>query len=62
MPDAFDDRCLRQAPGFGVQQPDLVASIDQRAADHQQAEGDLMACAEVGGERLVRRVDQQDLH
>ena len=39
-----------------------MTGVDQGSADHQQAERDLVPHAEVRGDRLVGRVDQEDLH
>ncbi|WP_131829634.1 hypothetical protein [Teichococcus deserti] len=50
-----------QVVALGVDQRDVMPGINQRTADAEQAEGDLVADA-ARGEREIGRVDQQDAH
>jgi hypothetical protein len=47
---------------FGIQQFHSVRGVEQGATDHEQSKGNLVTHAEIGGQSLVRWVDQQDIH
>ena len=61
-PDLAHDRPEARPAAFRIQQPHLMTGVEQGAADHQEPERDLMTYPDVGGDRLVRGVDEEDFH
>ncbi len=61
-PDLLHDRPDSQPPALRVEQPDVMAGIEQGTPDYKQPERNLVADPEVRSDGLVRGVDQEDLH
>jgi hypothetical protein len=52
----------RQRAEFGIQQLHVVAIVDQRPADRQQAERRQMLVRDAAADRWMPWIDQQDPH
>src|SRR5437660_4138 len=57
-----EDMSRVEAQARRAEEPDVVAGVEQRAADRQEAERDLVAGPQVRRQRLVRRVDEKYPH
>mgnify|MGYP001086462207 CR=1 FL=1 len=58
----LDQRRKRHRPELGVDQSHLMAGIEQRTADRQQAEWRQMIVRDAAADGRMRRIDQDDIH
>jgi hypothetical protein len=57
-----DERGKRHRPELGIDQPHLMAGVDQRTAQRQQAERRQMVVRHTAADGGVRRIDEDDFH